>query len=107
MEMPGYCAEHQRKARKQCDERRGSATSRGYGARWRQARAVFLATHPLCAACEGKGRITPAQVVDHVIPHRGDKQLFWDRNNWQALCKRCHDIKTTREDGGFGNPSNR
>jgi 5-methylcytosine-specific restriction protein A len=43
-------------------------------------------------------------VVDHIIPHKGDKDLFWDSNNWQPLCKTCHDEKTAREDGAFGNP---
>jgi len=44
-----------------------------------------------------------AVVVDHIIPHRGDLALFWDeKNNWQALCHRCHSRKTAREDGGFG-----
>ena len=28
----------------------------------------------------------------------GDPKLFWDRSNWRALCKRCHDQKTGRED---------
>jgi hypothetical protein len=23
--------------------------------------------------------------------------LFWDTDNWQGLCKRCHDTKTSRE----------
>lgn len=46
--------------------------------------------------------LTPATVVDHVIPHKGDKKFFWDENNWQPLCKRHHDIKTATEDGGFG-----
>ena len=23
-----------------------------------------------------------------------NKQLFWDENNWQPLCKDCHDRKT-------------
>jgi len=32
----------------------------------------------------------PATVVDHRIPHRGDKRLFWDRNNWEPLCASCH-----------------
>lgn len=32
------------------------------------------------------------------IPHRGDLRLFWDRDSWRALCKRCHDQKTGRED---------
>ena len=104
LSTPGYCDKHLRVTRRQQDERRGSPASRGYDSRWRKARALFLSQHPLCAACEGKGRITPAQVVDHVIPHRGDKQLFWDRDNWQALCKPCHDAKTAREDGGFGRP---
>ena len=39
-----------------------------------------------------------ATVVDHIIPHRGDQKLFWDQNNWQALCKSCHDKKTLTED---------
>ena len=45
-----------------------------------------------------EGRLVKATVVDHVTPHRGDKKLFWDESNWQALCKRCHDKKTMTED---------
>ena len=45
-----------------------------------------------------QGKYVKATVVDHVVPHRGDEQLFWDRSNWRALCKRCHDQKTRRED---------
>jgi 5-methylcytosine-specific restriction endonuclease McrA len=29
-------------------------------------------------------------VVDHIQPHRGDQRLFWDRRNWQPLCRTCH-----------------
>jgi 5-methylcytosine-specific restriction protein A len=36
-------------------------------------------------------------VVDHVVPHRGDAVLFWNKRNWAALCKPCHDAKTARE----------
>ena len=38
--------------------------------------------------------LTPATVVDHIVPHRGDHALFWDEQNWQPLCKSCHDKKT-------------
>jgi 5-methylcytosine-specific restriction protein A len=85
---------------------RASSTARGYGKAWRKAREGYLTKHPLCVACLAK---TPpiarsATVVDHIVPHRGDYELFWDSyNNWQALCKPCHDAKTAREDGGFGN----
>ncbi|WP_317617964.1 HNH endonuclease [Rhodobacter capsulatus] len=42
-----------------------------------------------------------ASVVDHITPHRGNKALFWDRYNWQALCKPCHDrVKQRQERAG-------
>lgn len=47
--------------------------------------------------------MTRATVVDHVVPHRGSKRLFWDHNNWQALCTPHHNQKTDSRDGGFGN----
>jgi 5-methylcytosine-specific restriction protein A len=64
---------------------------------------LFLQAHPLCEECRRKGKIRAAEVVDHIVPHKGNMRLFWDRSNWQALCKGCHDAKTAREDGGFGN----
>jgi 5-methylcytosine-specific restriction protein A len=83
--------------KRELDRQRPSAAGRGYDSRWRKVRACYLAEHPLCASCLGDGRLTAATVVDHVIAHGGDRQLFWDRNNWQALCKGCHDRKTGRD----------
>lgn len=37
-----------------------------------------------------------ADTLDHIVPHRSDHRLFWDRDNWQALSKREHDRKTRR-----------
>ena len=79
------------------DRQRPSAARRGYEARWRRARDAFLARQSLCVRCRAAGRLEPATVVDHVVPHRGDPALFWDEANWAALCKRCHDAKTARE----------
>jgi len=80
---------------------RESASSRGYNARWRKARETYLRSHPLCVMCGELGRVVPAIVVDHKVPHRGDTALFWDTNNWQALCKTCHDAHKQRlEKGG-------
>lgn len=98
--LPGYCAKHVR----QVDVQRGSSTERGYDHRWRKAREGYLRSHPLCVKHEARGQLVPATVVDHIVPHRGDRRLFWDYDNWQALCKQCHDVKTATEDGGFGNP---
>lgn len=73
------------------DSNRASATARGYNGRWRKARATYLREHPLCAMHMEIGQVVQATVVDHKIPHRGDQALFWDRSNWQSLCKECHD----------------
>lgn len=76
-----------------------SSTRDGYSYRWQKARARYLLAHPLCVRCE-PARITLATVVDHIVPHKGNEVLFWDETNWQALCKRHHDLKTLTEDRG-------
>lgn len=73
------------------DHRRPPARERGYDHNWRKARLDFLTTHPQCAMC-GEHSTT----VDHIIPHRGDRALFWNRANWQALCAHCHNAVKQR-----------
>ena len=57
---------------------RGNSAKRGYDARWRKARESYLAEHPLCVKHHARGEVVVATVVDHIQPHRGNKQLFWD-----------------------------
>lgn len=79
-----------RPAARERDERRGTAHERGYGSRWQKTSKGFLARHPLCVASKANGVIRAATLVDHIIPHRGDMQLFWDPTNWQALSGEVH-----------------
>jgi 5-methylcytosine-specific restriction protein A len=79
---------------------RGSSAQRGYDARWRRARAEYLNRHPLCVYCQQLGRLVPASVVDHVKAHKGDRHLFWNQGNWQALCQPCHDSHKARLERG-------
>ena len=79
---------------------RRSSSQRGYGSRWQKARDSFLRSHPLCADHQQRGHIVPATVVDHIIPHRGDSKLFWDHDNWQSLCRLCHDGHKQRMEHG-------
>jgi len=65
---------------------------------WAGVRARVLAEEPECVYCG-----EPSAVVDHIEPHRGDRELFFARSNLQGVCKSCHDRKTARQDGGFGN----
>jgi len=66
---------------------------------WRTLKRLVLLEQPMCA-CGCGGRST---VVDHIRPHRGDSALFFDRGNLQGMTKICHDRKTAKYDGGFGN----
>lgn len=75
----------ERKRAAEADARRPSARERGYDARWDVERAAFLKACPRCTRCG-----EPATVVDHVMPHRGDPKLFWNRSNWKGLCATCH-----------------
>jgi 5-methylcytosine-specific restriction protein A len=89
----GLCNRHY----KIIDRQRGTSVERGYNWRWHKSTVLYLDEHPLCKVCELAGRIEPARVVDHVIPHRGDYALFWDEDNWQGLCFKHHSMKTMVE----------
>ena len=98
-----YCEKHlaereklAAEARQKQDQRRGSSAERGYDYWWQRQSKMFLREHPLCVECLAKGQVVPATVVDHIKPHRGNRELFRDPMNWQPLCKRHHDQKTGR-----------
>lgn len=73
-----------------------TAAKRGYDHRWRKERDAYLRLHPLCVMCGADGIDRAANVVDHIKPHRGDMVLFWDKTNWQSLCKKHHDSHKQR-----------
>lgn len=85
-----------RVVRAEVDRRRPSARKRGYDSKWEKARAAYLLKHPLCVMCLVVGQRTPATVVDHKIPHRGDPVLFWNSENWQQLCDGHHNSAKQR-----------
>src|SRR5258706_8190760 len=72
------CAAHRRTAELAYDQRRGSASKRGYGRRWARLRAMVLARDPLCMIerlCgrglrrDGEPELPPAPSTDadHVV----------------------------------------
>ena len=98
--IKGRCPDHLIQRRRASDKQRGTSHQRGYTARWRKARLLYLGYYPLCVRCKARNRVTSATVVDHIKPHKGDQKLFWDADNWQSLCAPCHNSKTASEDGG-------
>ncbi|RWR29465.1 HNH endonuclease [Sinirhodobacter populi] len=86
----------ERKAR--FDKVRPNSSQRGYTGAWEKASKAFLKRRPVCAMC-GKtlDLETPrAAVVDHIRAHKGDRDLFWDKTNWQRLCRPCHSSRKQR-----------
>lgn len=72
---------------------------------WRAIRTDQLAREPLCANCLKHGRRTIATVCDHIEPHRGDPDKFWN-GPFQSLCDeepwRCHSsVKQRQEARGY------
>ena len=96
---PGYCDTHRSgvhrdygRARRSFDAELGFYQS----AQWRTVRAAFLRQHPLCCACEQRGRVVPAVVVDHVVPIKEGGARF-DPRNLQSLCVSDHNAKSAKE----------
>lgn len=64
-------------------------TQRWYNTKhWRARRDYQLSTEPLCAMCLKLGKYTPATVADHIVPHKGDPELF--EGALQSLCAFHH-----------------
>ena len=60
--------------------------------RWQKLRAYKRKRNPLCEECLKHGRITPAVLVDHIIPIEEGGAVF-EIENLQSLCSECHNKK--------------
>jgi 5-methylcytosine-specific restriction enzyme A len=63
--------------------------------RWRRISKLQRMREPLCRMCLEQGKIEPATIADHIVPHRGDPDLFWS-GALQSLCYFHHET-TKRE----------
>lgn len=100
--MKQNCCMNDSRAGARARGRRGEAWRRWYSTqRWRARRKAQLASEPLCRMCGARGTLTAATVADHVVPHRGDYDLFWN-GELQSLCASHHSsAKQSIEVRGF------
>lgn len=61
--------------------------------RWHQLRKKVVSNHPYCCICGSTERLS----ADHIIPPKGNEELFFDEGNLQVLCFTCHNKKTRYE----------
>ena len=64
--------------------------------RWQKLRLeVLLRDGYVCqqtkVLCVGRYPAGNSPVVDHIVPHRGNPDLFWDMDNLQTVSKAFHD----------------
>jgi len=59
-----------------------------------------LEEEPLCRMCMKEGKITAAQMVDHIKP-RSKGGADFERSNLQPLCNKCHAKKTAKGERRF------
>jgi 5-methylcytosine-specific restriction endonuclease McrA len=81
---------HERKR----DERRGTPSQRGYGARWYALSAAARQAQGWCSECGATSDLT----ADHVIPLARGGSSEWD--NVIVLCRSCNGAKGARMAGG-------
>lgn len=68
-----------------------------YDKEWMEYSRKFLKHNSKCYSCGNK-----SQVTDHLVPHRGDQELFWKSDNYLPLCTRCHNKVTALFDKRSG-----
>lgn len=68
-------------------------------ARWKRIRLAQLSIEPLCRMCLITEEVTEATICDHITPHKGDLDLFYN-GPFQSLCKHHHDSAKQAIDRG-------
>ena len=90
-----YCPQHQ--VTRKPFENATRANQHLYNTtRWRKLRREVLTRQNTCVKCG----ITNAELaldIHHVIPPRGNEELFFDVDNCVPVCKSCHRVLTSSE----------
>ena len=100
----GYCSSHYRGPVSTDDMLRGVRVRPDYHMlyntrAWKRLRRSVMSDQPVCQRCLSNTIIEVTTDIDHIIPHKGDHHLFYDKDNLQGLCHKCHSWKTAREEG--------
>ena len=90
------CDKRKKREAKEYDDKRGTATERGYNHAWSKIRDMKLNEDPLCERCMKVGIDEPATRV-----HHKDRDSSNNREeNLESLCKPCHEAEHKGERWG-------
>jgi 5-methylcytosine-specific restriction protein A len=92
-----YCLKHKKEkssnSRKPFENAQRSNNNLYHTAQWKNLRKKVLKDNNYCVYCGSRENL----VIDHIIPPRGNEDLFFSENNLQVVCHRCHSLKTAQE----------
>ncbi|MDR2392616.1 MAG: HNH endonuclease [Treponema sp.] len=94
----GYCTAHQRPPGNPFASAVRSNGALYQSPGWRNLRQAVLREQPTCYRC-GIGKDDARLEVHHLVPPRGNEELFYERSNVVAVCQACHRVITQREIG--------
>jgi 5-methylcytosine-specific restriction enzyme A len=104
----GYCKDHQNVPREMARVRDRERYARNPWRKWYNSpgwrdniKPKRLKENPICQVCNREG----SYVVDHIVDHHGDWNLFFDYSNTRALCRPCHDKKLKPHIGAVLKPA--
>jgi len=90
------CAEHQKPEPIPFSTAERSNEGLYNTSRWRKLRSKVLKNHPHCVNCGERGSEVILE-VHHIVPPRGDEELFFDEGNVIPVCPACHKRLTAME----------
>jgi 5-methylcytosine-specific restriction protein A len=93
LDQSGYCDKHKKERRKPFENAQRSNEGLYNTSKWQKLRMKHLEEQDCCVYCGNGNRLT----ADHIIPPRGNEDLFFSEDNLQTLCFYCHQIKTNEE----------
>lgn len=102
------CELHQHKIQpKTAQATRSSTTVNDHiyqSTKWRKLRDRKFKQNPICEHCIKYNKITPTDVIDHIIEINDNPELAYVYSNLQALCHKCHNTKTAEEASNRNKP---
>jgi 5-methylcytosine-specific restriction protein A len=63
---------------------------------WRRLRNKKIKEQPYCSKC-GASKLETRLEVHHLIPPKGNEELFFNEDNLLVVCTNCHKVITANE----------
>lgn len=101
----GRCERCRKESHKRYDDTRGNRHERGYDSKWEKvATYVRNRDNYLCVQCrkDSPPKLTPANIVDHIVPIKVAPEKRLSPSNCQVLCAKCHGKKTEADVARWG-----